>query len=88
MRYTIKVLKRAERYLAALPKKDLKKIARRIDALADDPRPSGAKLLKGSLSGHYLIRSGDYRIVYKIENKILVIVIVSIGHRKEIYRKG
>lgn len=57
---------------------------RRIGQLADDPRPAGSK----KLSGHnrYRIRQGSYRIVYGIEDKELVVMVVKAGHRKDIYR--
>jgi len=85
--YTIKILEKAERELAAVPAKDRKRIALHIDELVDNPYPSGAQQLKGAFKNHFRIRIGDYRIIYQIENKVLTIVIVRIGHRREVYRK-
>ena len=57
----------------------------KIENLADDPRPHDVKKLKGK-KNFYRIRQGQYRIVYKIEDKILLILILDVAHRKEIYR--
>ena len=56
-----------------------------IDALASDPFPHGHRKLVGS-EAKYRIRVGDYRVVYNVENQELVIFIIRIGHRKDIYR--
>lgn len=56
----------------------------RIQALADDPRPVGAEKLSGQ--ERYRIRQGDYRILYEIEDQILRIMVVKIGHRRDVYR--
>jgi len=61
-------------------------ITRRIAALADDPRPAGVKMLQGQ-HGYYRIRSGDYRVIYMIEDDVLVVLVVKVGHRREVYRK-
>ncbi len=65
-------------------KKIRQQIIRRIEGLATDPRPNGSK----KLSGHdrYRIRQGVYRIVYAVENDKLVVYIVKVGHRKDVYR--
>lgn len=65
-------------------KKIRQQIIRRIEDLATDPRPNGSK----KLSGHdrYRIRQGAYRIVYAVENDNLVVYIVKVGHRKDVYR--
>jgi mRNA interferase RelE/StbE len=54
--------------------------------LAENPRPAGVKKLKGNNEDLYRIRSGDYRVVYSIEDEIRVVDIRKIGHRKDIYR--
>ena len=54
--------------------------------MADNPRPQGSKKLGGE-DGLYRIRVGDYRIVYAIRDDILVVLVVRIGHRSEVYRK-
>ena len=60
-------------------------IDKKIIGLKKNPYPVGSKKIKGS--NYYRLRHGDYRIVYEIKNKVLVIVIINIAHRKEIYNK-
>lgn len=61
------------------------RIASAIDALADDPRPSGCKKLVGS-EHTYRIRVGDYRIVYDIQGAKLVVSVIRVRHRRDVYR--
>lgn len=70
--------------LAIATKKDRQRIVRRIEALADDPRPRGCE----KLSGHnrYRIRQGNYCIVYGIEDDELLVWVVKVGHRGDVYR--
>ena len=82
--YRIEVTPRALKDLRALPKKERQRIAEQIDALKTDPRPTGCKKLKGR-EDFYRIRVGDYRVVYQIEDEVLLILIVRVGDRKEIY---
>lgn len=56
-----------------------------ITALEQDPRPSGCKKLRGA-TNTYRIRSGDYRVVYTIEDAELLVLVVRVGHRREVYR--
>lgn len=70
--------------LRAIPVKDVAKILRRIETLKIDPRPPGVEKLSGQEK--YRIRQGVYRIIYEIQNFELVIVVVKIGHRREVYR--
>jgi len=67
-----------------IPKKDLQRIVSEIRVLAADPRPYGAQKL--SNKEQYRIRYGNYRIVYSIDDKNLIVDIVKIGHRREVYR--
>lgn len=85
MPYTVEFLKTAERELAALPKDLQRQIARKIDALRDNPRPPGVKLLYGE-ERFYRLRVRDYRVIYTIEGRGLVIVVIKIGHRKDVYK--
>lgn len=62
---------------------DQRNIARRIDALAQDPRPPGIKQIE---KGIYRLRAGNYRVVYQVEDKIVLVLILKIGHRREVYR--
>jgi mRNA interferase RelE/StbE len=83
-KYKIEIKKSAVKELNNLPINELKKIVQKIQNLADNPRPSGCKKLTGEEK--YRIRSGNYRILYIIEDNILIIYIVKIGHRREVYR--
>lgn len=83
-KYRITIKKSAVKELEALPKKDLQRIIKRIQALAENPRPQGSKKLSGQEL--YRIRQGDHRIDYSIEDKDWLIDIFKIGHRREIYR--
>ena len=76
----------AAKALAALTRKNQKLVAERIGALAESPRPPGVEKLKGE-ADLYRIRSGDFRILYTIEDAILKVLVVTIGNRKEVYRK-
>ena len=70
--------------LRAVPKGDLTKILDRIASLASNPRPSWSKKLTGQ--ERYRIRQGNYRILYSIEDDILQVWVVNVGHRKDVYR--
>lgn len=61
------------------------RIARRIDNLATDPRPQGCEKITGS-DDLYRIRVGDYRVVYQVRDERLLILVILIGHRRDIYR--
>ena len=73
-----------ENDFATIPKKDLKKILKRIDALVENPRPQGCEKLTGQ--ERYRLRQGRYRIVYSIQDDELTVWVVKVGHRKGIYR--
>ena len=68
------------------PKAERVRIHRRIDALSSEPRPAGCEKLAGA-DGYYRVRQGNYRVIYRIEDHRLVVVVVKIGHRREIYRR-
>ena len=68
-----------------LPRPDRNRVERAIDALASQPRPSGAKKLVAELN-LWRIRVGSYRVIYRIEDDKLLILVVKIGHRKDVYR--
>ncbi len=82
--YSILITRSAAKELERVPTKDRERIVRRIGALADDPRPTGAEKLSGD--DKYRIRQGDYRILYEIEDQLLVVTVVRIGNRREVYR--
>lgn len=85
MIYRIELTRAAVRDLTALPKPLLKRLDACIQGLTIDPLPPGVKKLKNS-DGLYRVRVSDYRIVYQIEQEILTILVVRIGHRREVYR--
>lgn len=86
MAYRVELVPEAVEALASFPKKVQRQIARRIDALADDPRPPGSKRLEGG-QDIWRLRSGDYRVLYQIREKALLVLVIRIGHRREIYRR-
>ena len=87
MHYTVHIAESAEKALGKIPRKDREKIVEKIELLGVDPRPNGYIKLKGSSSrALYRIRYGDYRVVYTVEDEKLLILIIEIGNRKEIYR--
>ena len=82
--YSLRIKKTAIKELEGIPTKaDRRRIVRRIESLADDPRPPGAQ----KLSGHerYRIRQGRYRILYSIDDHELIVHVIRIGHRKDVY---
>ncbi len=87
MTYAIVFKPAAIRDLRKLPQDVQRRVAARIDDLASDPLPHGVEALKGG-PDMYRIRVGEHRIIYKRETKALVILVVRVGHRREVYRKG
>ena len=85
MKYKVELTRTAEKQLESIPKSDVKKIAKRIDKLVIDPFPNGSEKLKGA-EDTYRIRQGDYRILYSVFEKTLVILVFKISHRREVYR--
>jgi mRNA interferase RelE/StbE len=83
--YRIEFSKAAAKVLSDIPKPDIQKLVKRIEKLAADPYPSGCEKLKGE-EGIYRIRQGDYRILYSVVDQKLVVLILKIGHRREVYR--
>jgi mRNA interferase RelE/StbE len=73
-----------QRDLRAIPRRDLKRILTRIEALAENPRPAGCERL--TEHERYRLRQGRYRIVYSIQDDELTVWVIKIGHRKDIYR--
>ena len=84
-RYEVLIKPSARKELEAVGlKKDRQRIVAAILALADDPHPSGCRKLSGREK--YRIRCGDYRVVYSVEDVILVVTIAKVGHRSDVYR--
>ncbi|TAH35684.1 type II toxin-antitoxin system RelE/ParE family toxin [Candidatus Saccharibacteria bacterium] len=83
--YEIKLSRLAVKTLKKLPSHISARIFQKIELLADDPRPAGVKKLTGYAS-FYRIRVGDYRVIYDIHDGRLTVLVVEVGHRKDIYR--
>lgn len=82
--YSLIVRKSVYKDVKGIPKDDVRRILACIAALADDPRPPGSKKLSGQ--ERYRLRQGDYRILYEIEDDKLIICVVKVRHRRDVYR--
>jgi mRNA interferase RelE/StbE len=85
MSYEVQILPKAARQIKALSVEVRQDISLTIQSLANEPRPIGVKKLSGE-KDIYRVRVGNYRVLYRIVDKVLVVVVVSVGHRREIYR--
>lgn len=85
MRYSIEIAPKILKTLTKLSKENRQRIEKKIDSLALNPRPHGYTELKGA-SGYYRVRVGDYRILYEIQDAVLIVVVVDIDHRRQVYR--
>lgn len=70
--------------MQSLPVSDHKRVVAKIRRLADDPRPSGTERLAGD--ERYRVRQGDYRVLYSVDDAAKTLVIVKVGHRRDVYR--
>lgn len=86
MPYEIEFTRAADKVLSSLPTRIQDRIDDALDGLEQNPWPAGHKKLKGSKEVFFRIRVGDYRVVYQVEEERLVVVLVRIGHRREVYR--
>lgn len=84
-KYEIRFKKSVAKDLEPIPRRDVQKIMSAIKSLADAPRPPQAIKLSGAEK--YRLRCGVYRILYEIEDKVLIVVVVKVAHRKDAYRK-
>ena len=84
MKYNLEVKESVLKTLKRLPRLDQIRIAKVIKSLTDNPRPPNC--LKLADSPYYRIRTGDYRIIYDIQDDKLIILILKVGHRKDVYR--
>jgi mRNA interferase RelE/StbE len=82
--YRIEIKKSAVKEISKLTNKALKRIIREIESLADNPRPFGAIKLSGD--DKFRLKVGNYRILYQIFNDKLIVTVVKIGHRKDVYK--
>jgi len=83
-KYRLAFKKYVSKDLRSIPNADVRRILERFDELASNPRPLGSEKLSGQ--ERYRIRQGDYRIIYEIDEGVLVVVVVKVGHRREVYR--
>jgi mRNA interferase RelE/StbE len=82
--YKLQIKPSAVKELEALPPKERQRIVTKIRKLATDPRPSGSE----KLSGHqlYRVRQGNFRILYSVDDAAFCLIVVKIGHRRDVYR--
>ncbi len=84
--YELTFRKSVAKDLRAFPAQDVRRIMARIRSLASDPRPAGCEKLSGG--ERYRVRQGVYRIIYEIEDSILTVLVVKVGHRSRVYRSS
>ena len=82
--YTITIHRTAQRALGRIPQPDYGRIVTAIQALATEPRPAGCMKLTGREA--WRIRVGNYRVIYEIDDVPRIVMIVDVGHRRDIYR--
>ena len=84
-RYRLLIKPSAVKDIEAIPlKRDRQRVVERISKLAEDPRPSGSEKISGQ--DKYRVRQGRYRILYAIADQDLIVQVVKVGHRKDVYR--
>jgi len=83
-RYKVVFRKSVARDLRGIPNQDLRRILATINSLSEEPRPARVEKLSGL--ERYRIRQGDYRIIYEIQDDEVIVQVVKVGHRKDVYR--
>ncbi len=83
-RYELQIKKSVAKDLDLLPKKDVQRIVEAINGLADNPRPLQSLKLSGEEK--YRLRCGTYRVLYEIQDDVLIVCVVKVGHRKDVYK--
>jgi mRNA interferase RelE/StbE len=86
MTYRVEVAPAAVRQLRKLDPSARRRIQAAVELLADQPRPSGAKKLVGG-DREWRVRTGDYRIIYEIHDDVLLVLVIAVGHRRDIYQR-
>jgi mRNA interferase RelE/StbE len=84
MSYRIVIPKPAQKQLDNITKIERDRLILTLRSLANDPRPNGVKKLKG-YDNTYRVRVGDYRIIYEIKDRELIVLLLSVSHRKDVY---
>jgi mRNA interferase RelE/StbE len=82
--YSLYILPRVEKEIAALDSRHYESVKKKIDTLREEPRPPGCRKLANSQD--WRIRTGNYRIVYQIDDAARTVTVLRVGHRREIYR--
>jgi mRNA interferase RelE/StbE len=85
-KYRVVFRKSVAQDLRSIPNRDLRKILTTIETLSEEPRPSRVEKLSGQ--DRYRIRQGNYRIIYEINDKEVIVVVVKVEHRKEFYKRS
>ncbi len=83
-KYKVEIKRSAVKEIESLPKKDMKAVLDKISFLSETPRPHDCKKLSGQEK--YRVRCGNCRILYAIEDAVLIVYIVKVGHRRDVYR--
>lgn len=86
MSYRIAISSAAARQLRKLDAQARRRIQAAIDLLSENPRPAGAKKLVGG-GGEWRVRTGNYRIIYELNDDVLLVLVLAVGHRRQIYRR-
>ena len=84
IQYRLVFKKSVDKDLQGIPKKDISRLLKCFEVLAEDPRRKGCEKLSGR--ERYRRRLGSYRIVYEIQGDVLVVIVVKVGHRRDVYR--
>ena len=84
MTYRVEIATAAVRQLRKLDRPAQRRVQAAIELLATEPRPNGARKLVGG-NGELRVRTGDYRIVYEIHDNVLLVLVIAVGHRRDIY---
>lgn len=82
--YKLAFKKSVSKDLHPIPRRDVARILKRIEALAEDPRPAASEKLSGQ--ERYRVRQGVYRIIYEVADQELVVMVVKVGHRRHVYK--
>ncbi len=86
MEYEVEFETQVAKQLRDMQRGDLERVMDRVKALADDPRPQGSEKLAG-MADAWRIRSGNYRVVYTVDDRAQVVTVTRVGHRREVYRR-
>ena len=86
MAYEVEFEAQVAKQLRDMQRADLQRVMGRVKALADDPRPQGSEKLAG-MANAWRIRSGNYRVVYTVDDGAQVVTVTRVGHRREVYRR-